>query len=78
MGGIAALYILWLSTWLVIGSDAFGPAHYNWDQTLIAALAAIAAFKGRVADGQAVPAVPGHDWHRPRAAGRVVGHLQCE
>jgi hypothetical protein len=45
MGGIAALYVLWLSTWLVIGSDAFGPARYNWDQTLIAAAAAFAAFK---------------------------------
>ena len=44
MGGIAALYLFWLSTWLVIGSDVFGPAHYNWDQTLIAAAAAIAAF----------------------------------
>jgi hypothetical protein len=45
MGGIAALYVLWLSTWLVIGSAAFGPAHCNWDQTLIAAAAAFAAFK---------------------------------
>src|SRR4026207_1728676 len=45
MGGVAALYVLSLSTWLVIGPDAFGPARYNWDQTLIAAAAAFAAFK---------------------------------
>src|SRR5262245_13636487 len=45
MGAIAALYILWLSSWLVFGSGAIGPAHYNWDQTLIAAGAAFAAFR---------------------------------
>src|SRR5262245_31418846 len=44
LGGIAALYLLWLATWLVLGSTAFGPARYNWDQTLVAAAAAIAAF----------------------------------
>src|SRR6185295_8552920 len=44
LGGLAALYLLWLAAWLVLGSAAFGPAHYNWDQTLVSAAAAIAAF----------------------------------
>jgi hypothetical protein len=44
LGGIAALYLLWFGAWVVLGADAFGPAHYNWDQTLIALVAAIAAF----------------------------------
>lgn len=43
MGGIAALYLLWCATWLVLGDQVFGPAHYNWDQTLVAAAAGIAA-----------------------------------
>jgi hypothetical protein len=28
----------------VVGQNVFGPAHYNWDQTLVAALAALLAF----------------------------------
>src|SRR5262245_54397042 len=43
LGGIAALYLLWLASWLVLGSAAFGPTHYNWDQMLVAAAAAVAA-----------------------------------
>jgi hypothetical protein len=27
LGGLAALYLLWLAAWLVLGSAAFGPAH---------------------------------------------------
>ena len=44
MGAIAAVYLLWLVSWLVLGHEAFGPARYNWDQTLVATIAAIAAF----------------------------------
>ena len=44
MGAIAAVYLLWLVSWLVLGHEAFGPARYNWDQTLVATVAAIAAF----------------------------------
>src|SRR5258706_521793 len=44
LGAIAAFYLLWFATWLVLGSTLFGPTHHNWDQTLVAA-AAIAAFK---------------------------------
>ena len=51
IGGIAALYLLWFATWLVLGAQAFGPAHYNWDQTLVALVAAIAAVKGAFQTG---------------------------
>jgi hypothetical protein len=44
LGGLAALYLLWFAAWLVLGSAAFGPTHYNWEQTLVAASAAIVAF----------------------------------
>jgi hypothetical protein len=44
LGGVAALYLLWLAAWLVLGATTFGPTHHNWDQTLVAALAAVAAF----------------------------------
>jgi hypothetical protein len=43
LGGLAAFYLLWLASWLVLGSAAFGPAHYNWAQTLVTAAGAIAA-----------------------------------
>jgi hypothetical protein len=46
MGGLAALYLLWCATWLVLGDQVFGAAHYNWDQTLVAAVAAVAALAG--------------------------------
>jgi hypothetical protein len=46
LGGIAALYLLWGATWLVLGDQIFGPRHYNWDQTLVAGVAAIAALTG--------------------------------
>ena len=45
LGGIAAVYLLWLVTWLVLGHDAFGPASYNWDLGLVAIVAAVTAFK---------------------------------
>lgn len=44
LGGIAAVYLLWFASWLVLGHEAFGPAQYNWDETLVAAVAAIVAF----------------------------------
>ena len=44
MGAIAAVYLLWFVSWLVLGHEAFGPARYNWDETLVATVAAIAAF----------------------------------
>jgi hypothetical protein len=46
LGGIAALYLLWCATWLVLGNQAFGPGHDNWSQTLVAAAACLAAFTG--------------------------------
>ena len=45
LGAVAAVYLLWFVSWLVLGQNVFGPAHYNWDQTLVAALAALLAFK---------------------------------
>jgi hypothetical protein len=44
LGAVAAVYLLWFVSWLVLGPAAFGPAHYNWAQTLVAAVAALAAF----------------------------------
>jgi hypothetical protein len=44
LGGIAAIYLLWLSSWLVLGNRAFGPEAFNWDQGLVALCAAWAAF----------------------------------
>ena len=29
LGGIAALYLLWCATWLVLGDQVFGPAHLS-------------------------------------------------
>jgi hypothetical protein len=44
LGAAAALYVLWLVSWLVLGSAAFGPTHHNWSQTLVAAVGALLAF----------------------------------
>lgn len=44
LGGLTALYLLWLSCWLVLGDQAFGLNYYNWDQGLVAITAAFAAF----------------------------------
>jgi hypothetical protein len=44
LGGIAAVYLLWLVSWLVLGHQVFGPPHYSWDETVVATVAAIAAF----------------------------------
>jgi hypothetical protein len=45
LGGIAAVYLLWLVTWLVLGHEVFGPAFYNWDYGLLVIVAAVTAFK---------------------------------
>jgi hypothetical protein len=44
LGVMAAGYLLWFVVWLVLGHESLGPAQYNWDQTLVAAVAAVAAF----------------------------------
>jgi hypothetical protein len=44
VGAIAAVYLLWFVGWLVLGREAVGPAHYNWDETLVASVAAVTAF----------------------------------
>lgn len=44
LGGIAAIYVLWLCCWLVLGDQAFGLAFFNWDQGLVTIAAAVAAF----------------------------------
>ena len=43
-GAVAAFYLLWLLSWLVLGQEVFGPAHYNWAEALVAVVAALAAF----------------------------------
>ncbi len=43
VGAFAALYVLWLGSWLVLGDKAFGACHYNWDEASVAAAAAVAA-----------------------------------
>lgn len=44
LGAIGALYLLWLATWLILGDDAYGHSHYNWDHAAVAAATGIAAF----------------------------------
>ena len=44
LGGIAAIYLFWLSCWLVLGDQLFGQGFYNWDEALVAIAAAFAAF----------------------------------
>ena len=51
IGVVVAVYLLWLVSWLVLGQEVFGPAHYNWAQTLVATVAALIAFNAsRLAD----------------------------
>jgi hypothetical protein len=45
IAAIAAVYLLWLAGWLVLGPEPFGPAHYNWAQTSVAVAAALIAFR---------------------------------
>ena len=44
LGGIAAVYLLWLVSWLVLGRETLGPEYYNWDESLVATVAAVTAF----------------------------------
>jgi hypothetical protein len=44
LGGIAAIYLLWFVSWLVLGREIWGPEYYNWDQSLVATVAAVTAF----------------------------------
>jgi hypothetical protein len=44
LGGIAAVYLLWFISWLVLGREILGPEYYNWDQSLVATVAAVTAF----------------------------------
>jgi len=44
LGGIAAVYLLWFVSWLVLGREILGPEYYNWDQSLVATVAAVTAF----------------------------------
>jgi hypothetical protein len=44
LGGLAALYLLWLMFWIVLGDRSFGLNFYNWDQAAAALAAAFSAF----------------------------------
>ncbi|SDY01851.1 hypothetical protein [Nitrosomonas sp. Nm33] len=44
LGGIAAIYVLWLCCWLVVGDQAFGVNFNKWDQGLVTVAAVLAAF----------------------------------
>ena len=44
LGAIAAIYLLWFVSWLVLGPEIWGPEYYNWDQSLVATVAAVTAF----------------------------------
>ena len=44
LGGIAAVYLFWFVTWLVLGHEVFGPASYNWDLGLVSIVSAVTAF----------------------------------
>ena len=44
LGGIAAVYLFWFVTWLVMGHEVFGPASYNWDLGLVSIVSAVTAF----------------------------------
>ena len=44
IGGLAALYLLWLAAWLVIGDAPNGPFRSHWDQAAAAVVTAGLAF----------------------------------
>ena len=74
LGAVAAVYLLWFVSWLVLGQEMFGPAYYNWAQTLVAAAAALLAFRAsRQAAGRT--RFPRRDRARPRAARGILGRL---
>jgi hypothetical protein len=44
VGALAALYVLWLAAWLVVGDEPYGPGRYHWDQAAAALLTGGVAF----------------------------------
>ena len=44
IGALAALYVLWLATWIVFDSALHAPLRNYWDQTVAACVTAVAAF----------------------------------
>jgi hypothetical protein len=44
VGALAALYLLWLAAWLVIGDEPYGTGQYHWDQAVAAAVTGCVAF----------------------------------
>jgi hypothetical protein len=44
VGALAAVYLLWLAAWLVIGDGPYGPRRYQWDQAAAAAVTSCFAF----------------------------------
>ena len=43
VGALAALYLLWLAIWLVVGNEPFGPSRYYWGQASAPAVTGIIA-----------------------------------
>ena len=43
VGALAAVYLLWLAAWLVIGDAPYGPSGYYWDQAEAAAATGLLA-----------------------------------
>ena len=44
VAALAALFLFWLATWIVIGNEPYGPGQYYWDQAAAAAFTGIIAF----------------------------------
>src|SRR5262245_17094386 len=44
VGALAAIYLLWLATWLVLGDESSGLARYYWGQAAAPAVTGIIAF----------------------------------
>ena len=44
VGALAALFLLWLATWIVLGGELYGPSQHNWDEALAAAVTGLVAF----------------------------------
>ena len=56
LGAVAAVYLLWFVSWLVLGQEVFGPAYYNWAQALVATFAALASVWHHIPAASSVPA----------------------
>jgi hypothetical protein len=44
IASLAALYLLWLATWLVFGNEFYGAARHYWSQATAAAITGLVAF----------------------------------